>query len=432
MKRTIALLMTALLALSVVPGCGENETENQSENGGDGTGGDGEIGDGEGGDGEGGDGEGGDGEGGDGEGGDGEGDGSYDELSDTEMMDKLLTDAFCEAAFQCYDQNPFVAQLAMMAGRYGSEEECKANLGDELGMIDSSLEEAVAGGRLVVDRSYLQACKNDFREMLCSATLGADAPPSCLQLLQGQIPEGEPCLDEIECEGALNCVSSQDSEVCYGTCGTYENSGQDCDGAVCGDGEFCLYEWDEETFESSQSCAALYVENEECEWSGQCANGLVCSDAQGICVPFSVGELGEECIFGDSFCAPGTRCDFGEIDEEDPSLEGTCEALGEEGDHCLSEYDCVIGLDCVEGDELLGTCGVFVPRADGEFCDYAEECASGFCDWNTDTCETPELLANGEECGWDGECESGKCEFDEEEFTSYCVSSEDLICELPE
>jgi hypothetical protein len=153
---------------------------------------------------------------------------------------------------------------------------------------------------------------------------------------------------------------------------------------------------------------------------------------QGICVPFAVAEPGEECVFGEIYCAPGTRCDLGEVSEEAFSLEGTCESLGEEGDRCMMEYDCVLGLDCLRGEGLMGTCGVFVPLANGEACDYSDKCASGFCDWATGTCEELVLLANGEACNWGGECESGYCGYDEENFSYSCMSSEDQICELPE
>ena len=408
MKRTISILLTALLALAVVPGCGENEVENQEENGAN------QNGDG-------------DGEGGDGEG----GDGNFDDLSDSEVLQMIVTDSFCEAAWQCYDQNLFTAQLAMIAGRYGSVEGCIENLGSELGFGTNAIEEAVASGRMVMDRSFIEACKNDYREAICSGSLEDGPPASCLQLAAGQVPEGDPCLDEVECEGALNCVQSQDDEICYGTCGTYENLGNECGGVICSDDEFCLWELDEQTFESTETCTLRYSEDEDCNSNGQCAEGLLCSSLQRVCVPFSTALAGEPCVFGEIYCEPGTRCYLGELDEI-PSLDGTCEPLGEEGDICMIEYDCVLGLNCLAGDELWDTCGVLVPVADGEPCEYADQCISGFCNWNTETCETLVLLPDGEECSGSWECEGGYCEYDEEAMASYCESYEDLICELPE
>lgn len=363
--------------------------------------------------------------------------------TDSEVVEQALTNAFCEALFECYDSSPLSANLAAQYGRYGTVENCKANATIIEFVDDPEFQAALEGGRLVVDRTKASACGNDYKAAICAGEIVNSAPASCLEFLKGQTGEGDFCVNEFECAGGLECsYSFEEESACYGTCVPAEESENTCGEEVCTDGQFCDYEVNEETFDFVEFCSPTVGEDEECEWDEQCGEGLRCSPIREICVPLEGALEGESCIFAETICEPGTRCYLGDepdlMGEMGEMLEGTCIELGDEGDNCVAEFDCKIDLTCIRGDEeeaIFGTCGVIEPQDNGTSCSLDEQCESGYCNWEEEVCAPQVGL--GENCNSSSQCESGFCDWDEETLESVCMEGDgdddyDQICIHPD
>ncbi len=150
------------------------------------------------------------------------------------------------------------------------------------------------------------------------------------------------------------------------------------------------------------------------------------SDDEGSCEP------------ADGTCGAGTYCGPERYDADLGAVVcRTCEPLAADGDECdyfRPDKQCADGLLCVRSSETgMGVCSA--PLPDGESCERAIECQSGFCanavcssdGYEGDPCDFSNqcrgelgcvggtcgpLLANGEPCSTSDECELDVCDTD--------------------
>lgn len=350
LRRLVVLMSVGLLSFALFAACGEGEDEAENQNGGD----------------------------------------EYADVDDTEMMAQVLTDAFCEAVWDCHADSREAASMGTTYGRFHSVDDCKDHAElfvDETGTAE--LDATFDSGRASVDRSAASTCKNALYDGLCEHGFNEEALAPCLEeFLVGEVEEGGHCVDDTECAGDLWCDSLEDE--CYGTCGEAESF--ECNGEVCDDGEYCHYDWEEET----ESCEPHGEQGEACDGGFQCEYSLDC--IEGSCEPIEIAAEGEECGgYGAPYCEPGLGCDG-----EPFSDSGTCVEIGDEGDECYSDEACHAAYFCDRDD----------PEEPGE-------------------CASPR--AAGEPCQTWSHCQSGECEFeDPEDEEGTCMGVEDAMCVHPD
>jgi hypothetical protein len=127
--------------------------------------------------------------------------------------------------------------------------------------------------------------------------------------------------------------------------------------------------------------------NEQCEGPLNCIDS-VCS------TPTPTGGACSD--FSDPVCQEGSYCGAG----------GICAPLEDEGGECGGSTGCIegTGLVCASnpiGSELESVCTS--PRADGEYCQLFDDCASGFC--SSQVCTA---CSTDADCG-DTPCTGGVC-----------------------
>jgi hypothetical protein len=246
----------------------------------------------------------------------------------------------------------------------------------------SALEAAVDAGRVEYRPRYLNACTDAIRELGCDQ-YSDRAPTPCEKLLEGQLEVGDACSIDEECSPGSFC-DAQTS--CPALCVELRPAGEPCsEDEDCRDGLIC----------SSQivpsRCTAPAGLGEACEGTAgpPCQFGLFCAgDAAGrTCVQpdqVFVAGAGQACDpEGASFCSFDLRCALVGVDGVSPdwdcvapvgsgqachpafpdmcsdseycelpplSLDGTCAALPESGEPCVT-FDgatkrCAPGLGC--------------------------------------------------------------------------------------
>ena len=370
-------------------------------------------------------------------------DGTYPDVADEELYATVLVDAYCEAAWQCStDRRELADSARLFWGRFGSLERCKANAhipeAEFSGMLHG-IEFSAQEERVIIDRAYTTACKDDLRDRICANEEPSQTPSSCLQLLNGQVDEEEPCLSVVDCSGELTCRRPPDSGECFGQCLPRESDDETCGGDICEADEFCEKDW----ANLSESCVALKEENHQCDAHKECESDLACSDFIEECVPFEVSGPGGACTYGETFCTPGYRCIPSQSGLEITDLSGSCAVLGNPGDPCIDTRDCRSGQHCrldtqhevttEEEAHQIGECTV-LPLGIGEDCSTDSQCGSANC--QEGSCRNPDgtvLLENGEPCTSTSQCASGYCRYSEDRQEPICKAEpEPQICELPE
>ncbi len=161
-------------------------------------------------------------------------------------------------------------------------------------------------------------------------------------------------------------------------------------------------------------CQALAVATQPCSSDDDCAERWICDPDTGTCGDGA--QAGQACSFRDpTQPLPGTeqdRCARGLVcDEHSLTCTGrTCEL----GAACDDTSQCPEGTFCRHGFASLGHCSG--PRAPGEFCNAASECADGA------SCQNQRCAhlgaAVGSACALGSLCEAGAfCEFTSEPAT---------------
>lgn len=331
----------------------------------------------------------------------------YDEVDDAVLLTALIGEVACQGAWNCPGANDQTAFWATQLGRFTSASECIDFAIDEMAPHDLRVEErrAIEEGRIVIDRDYLEECRDSMLEHSCQNGLfddmgfedDWDREHPCARLYAGQFEEGDHCITGAECRGDLSCSSAEtDDDACYGVC----TSGSDTVLGSCGDqecepDEYCDFSGEE------NSCQPRGGEGDECSTDSQCMPSLFCSDDE-VCSSISIREEGDDCAPGYDFCGPATSCRQSEG--------GVCRPVGQEGDACQAMEDCRWDLACVGAGDDAGECA----RPDiGDECSDSLQCTSGHCDMTTDECspfaELGEECTSSHGCAGDAVCEEGEC-----------------------
>lgn len=336
------------------------------------------------------------------------GDGDADRYG--ELLYRLVVESYCESSWECSENNLFSAQASRSVfGRVASVDDCKnldfekvPRIGREYPRLEYSIEE----GRIIIDSSRYDECKDALKDYLCSedASYFFDLLGFCDGLLQGTVAAGETCILDEECEGALGCNQAAELAQCYGRCELIEPQESDpvCGREVCENDEFRAFD---------DTCEPRRDVGDECQFHGRCQQGLMCSSVDSRCIDFVLGAAGDDCVFSDSFCEPGTRCLPTDPDIS-VELAGVCAPIGDIGDECIWRDDCLSGLECHHNftapEPEFGECGEPQLRALGEGCFQDRDCESELCNRQIEECIEPGAV--GDECSINRHCESGQCD----------------------
>lgn len=245
----------------------------------------------------------------------------------------------------------------------------------------------VEAGRLSFKPGAGEKCLADLRAAICSGAI-YDLPETCRAAFEGKVPEGDPCISDLECGAGLGCKDRADG--CLGTCQPH------CGGSICEAGEYCL----------GSECLLLAAEGEICRGPSSCSGDFICSQAK--CIAARSVEEGGACS-DDRVCPEGSQC----VDQECRPFEvvsaGESCGFGIEGAVRLCEF----GTLCqnITLPDSLGTC--LPPGEVGDSCQWPGQCGFGL------TCSTQmaaeegncqKLFVAGIPCTSDHECEEGQCQ----------------------
>lgn len=323
-----------------------------------------------------------------------------------EDVPELYAETLCEAFESCAG-----AITEILFANEDCETLLRRQSEDEL----PAFEDAIDAGTLRYDSEQIEACFDTLRELGCNALQERDIP-ECDAALMGQVPIGEACRSEVECEPGSYCKTNN---ACPGVCTARETVGGDCSA------------------------------------DDHCESGLSCSEA-GKCE--RLGASGDACNAGEPECGSGLFCLGVNQDDGTPSH---CEPLdsafaGEQGDPCglngavLCESDLVCAVradglsvvaECERPAERGEPCPASVPDAcpADQYCDgsAAAGALEGACTDKPEPgepCATPLGAAGSMICAAfarcvDGECvklerNGGNCDADVACYTGNCLGGE--------
>ena len=346
-------------------------------------------------------------------GGGGGGGGSLTQAQYVEKAGEGFAKALCRSVFECPEQS---AELLFIAGRYPNQEACAAGVISDLGGDLFGEESAGAdAGRTEYDAAAASSCIAAIDSLLsgdaCLVTIQDSPNEACDRVFVGKVEAGGNCVSGDECSGDLGCVF--ETNDCFGVC-----TADLCDGAECGEGEFCDFSSSE-----GESCVPKLKAGDACTFSDDCtleaddveclANGPQTSD--GVCTKYGTIAEGDFCDSDSDFCTSGLQCDF---DSDECTSSGSGLTLGGSGDVCdLENTPCGPGFVCTDLDFVTGdgTCGT--PRKAGEECYIQFECEPSLTCVGTDFMVNPPQagscgarLANGQACEDDTDCQSNNCD----------------------
>lgn len=330
-----------------------------------------------------------------------------EEVDDSDLMAVLEAKAECDAGWECPDSNREVTDELVHGevGQFDSQQECAAHRAAEaVGDRSRDYRAAFEEGRVEVDRSRIEDCRDELRQRWCDNEpvdrIDITACMGEVELFSATQQDGDHCNLDFECDGDDTVCHSPPYGDCYGTCAPRDTDPDDLsDGQIpCRDDgcdeetEYCRYELVGEQ-EKPKGCEPVFEEGEECwlsggaspsEPGGQCEGDLVCYD--GECAESR--QQGESCsrshaCEGDMFChegecqqpgQEGAECTQDHHCEGDllcPGIgENECTPPGEEGDDCERTGDCLDDLTCRDD--------VCQPRqGEGEECETGLGCADG-------------------------------------------------------
>lgn len=334
-------------------------------------------------------------------------------------------DAYCERWL------PAVCARWVACGQMETQAGCEDVFRNRWGI--TCPQESVAGvrdGRVRIDGVRAEACLDAIPTHTCFGEEGAREQEDCALVFLGEVPLGQSCYADVDCEGSAWCDSS--ALVCPSVCaprkavgesaladreceeGLYVYAGKcrafvatsgSCapDGAAekqrCNSWDFC---------NDAQTCEARRRVNQPCAGLGQCDAWLTCS--KGTCLaPLDSTEPCDENV-----CKSDLHCDFAANGGS-----GTCKSPEAEGAPCWQTNDCVAMAYCRGGGGSGSTDGTCVARGQGgESCSATAPCAPGLACVGG-SCATPRDL--GEPCASAGECATSlNCSGDKCQ-RSYCA-----------
>ncbi|QED27779.1 hypothetical protein FRD01_11145 [Microvenator marinus] len=289
----------------------------------------------------------------------------------------------CQAAQSC--QTP---TSEVLINRYRTLDECLSTPPPSFisaRLLPNTLE-LIEAERIEFDSASASSCLTDLSAAFCEGDIYT-LPETCAKSFRGQIGAGQTCESNLECEGEMECVLTNDG--CSGTCQ------MPCNGQ-CTASQFCL----------AGSCFELAKLAETCRGTGGCEGDLVCSNAK--CVEPNSLEIGAECS-SDKACVKGSQCLDGECRPWTVAKEGEPCGFGIDTDLAICEFGSLCrNITLPDG---LGTCRS--PGEQGSVCQWPGQCAADL------TCSTLMAAESGEcealredlaPCAADHECESGTCQ----------------------
>ena len=331
-----------------------------------------------------------------------------------EEIPAKYADAVCSVLEQCTPLLDFYLGGQSCTDRFG------ASLEDSFVYMD----EAIAAGRVVYNPGRVEQCLADLRAGSCG---GNEDPESCDEVLEGQVPLGEACAQDVDCEGRAFCKKESS---CPGTCTAAGQAGSDCESDdQCGAGLEC--------HPATALCTSTPGAGDPCGGGTQpdCPLDLVCigedSDAgqAGECRSadevFTAGN-GETCDFSGSgvLCQPELVCAFADLGGSTGLLMECAERVAAGAacklavpGQCPSDQYCDISFRPGQTSapvpaDFEGTC-VDLPR-DGQPCADAlggTSCAGGhLCAGGT--CRAINRIGGpcqGDEGCYSGNCSGGAC-----------------------
>jgi hypothetical protein len=234
--------------------------------------------------------------------------------SDNESSGTLTPDEFPAALTSaiCGRVNDCCAWEELGEPTITSYEDCEAAL---LSVFDdeenlTAIQASLQAGRARWNGALAARCTADLRALSCDATPD-NTLSGCENVLEPNTPDGEPCVQEFECQSGLCALASADAEteVCART-----RPGDPCLLACSGAGE-------------ERSCYEICSDDQECQptFDGD--------STRFICV-----EQQSTTTCGDADCTDGFFCND----------DLTCEPLRENGRPCVGDFECA-SATCEEG-----------------------------------------------------------------------------------
>lgn len=267
---------------------------------------------------------------------------------------------------------------------------------------------AVDGGRLSYDGEAAARCVSAYQNVGCFGSFESIA--ECENVFAGRIAIGGDCYDdetrhflvgENPCAEGL-CLG----DSCPQTCVAYPDVGDGCIQGRCGPEHYC---------DSDDRCRPRIARGKPCE-GGDCASGLVCSDAgdSRICLPSAA--IGSACSDEVACNRPGV------------CVEGSCQRVVGDGDPCFVPFNCAEDLACIVQDGA-STCQ---PLGDaGGPCGRSSDCKPEFyCHRDGDLGTCAPYAEPGESC-IEADCPNGYwCRYSEDGSTASCdpVGAEGADC----
>ena len=319
------------------------------------------------------------------------------ELGLEDLDEELLPIAFsvCEQRVEC--------------GEIRALEDC-ADISDAVPDSLRRMVDLIDSGDATVDEDALETCLEALSKCDLSPAEEVALEESCALAVVGSKELGADCIIDSECASNYCFEEDCEDECCEGTCeehphdNTWGEPGDPCDSETpCNSEGYCR----------EGTCAKVIAEGEVCDEPNACAAGLYCSfdqlqigrlpPAPPTCRPLP--DEGDDCLApveAPPTCGHGLYCDFELF---------TCTPVGEVGDDCEPRRfgsTCLPSLYC---DGESDTCQE-LPAA-GESCDETERCyLDSYCafDPEEETLECVTLKDNGDECDDEDECKSGYCD----------------------
>jgi hypothetical protein len=220
---------------------------------------------------------------------------------------------------------------------------------------------SVEQGAVDLDAAGVEACVAASRRELegCAwVTPGQPAPPKeCLGVVHGKIAIGGTCRSDLDCAGTAHCLA--------GRCSPPEPTGASCGRDVDQLAALTRQNDLEKTHPTcaehcsllSHKCEPTPTVGSTCFSTAGCADGHTC--VAGKCSAAPPGRDGDSCT--GATCARGLSC-----------VGKKCAPLADEGQACVSDFDCARGGCSVQGGRRV--CGMTCSHA-GELSTIASRLA---------------------------------------------------------
>lgn len=289
-------------------------------------------------------------------------------------------------------------------------------------------EEAVSGGRVIIDKAKFDACLDAARsireggERVQQFQEGGGElyalvdDPDCTGAFTGTRNENEECVQPWDCAGELLCEASPPDDPTT-RCLPPATEDQRCGGSrTCAEGLTCLagrceapvalgrpcvsggppcVEGSACELTSSEpievyTCVAFIEEGGACTNEDRCEEDTVCEN--GVCTRVVNPADGESCTVG----GPACEAECSVCRPSTPLGPTTCQPRGDSGDACGQTDDCLVAFYCAVD---TNTCTPV--RQDGDVCNDDEPCGDGLHCYDG-SCRP--LGDTDAECGLDSDC----------------------------